>query len=276
MTWFRGRSVRVVCVILVVSFGMSGCRTATEPYTGRSQFILISRDQEAEMGLQAWQQVLGKEKKSTNTTHNAMVGRLGRRLSRVVDDGHARDWEFVVLESDQANAFCLPGGKIAVYSGLFKYVETEAELAAVVGHEIAHDTARHGAERMSQAMMVNLGAVGLALALGSKTEESQVRWMAAYAGLTSVGVLLPYSRKHEYAADHIGLMYMAKAGYDPRAALSFWARFSEGKGSSSIGEFLSTHPVGPKRIANIEQLMIRARILYEAAPQRYGQGERLK
>ena len=268
------RRVRTTAVVLLAALAFAGCRTATEPITGRPQFIITSPGNEARMGLSAWQEILKEENVNRDPAYNNALQRVGTALSQAVDRPEY-EWAFRVLEDDQANAFCLPGGKIAVYTGLFDYVRNDAELAAVVGHEIAHATARHGGERMSHAMLQNLGALGLSAALGSAAEEERARWMAAYAGLTTVGVVLPYSRTHEYSADEIGLMYMAEAGYDPGAALDFWKRFAEGKPSGAIAEFLSTHPVGENRIARLRQQMPRARMLYENAPVKRGYGRTL-
>ncbi len=260
-----------VIVTAVVLFAATGCQTATEPVTGRSQFILTAPGQESRMGLQAWESILEEEKPSQNQAYVAAVKRVGTAVATTVDQP-GFEWEFRTFASDQANAFCLPGGKVGVYDGLFKYIANDAELAAVIGHEIAHAVARHGGERMTQGMLQNLGALGLSVALSSKAEEEQTRWMAAYAGLTTVGVILPYSRTHEYAADEIGTMYMARAGYDPRAALTFWQKFGGDNQTPGMLEFLSTHPVGQNRIARLKQIVPRARQEYQAAPVQRGLG----
>lgn len=249
----------------------TGCQTTTEPVTGRSQFILTAPGEEMRLGLQAWQDILAEEKPTPNQEYAAAVERVGAALVAQVGPDMF-DWEFRTFASEQANAFCLPGGKIGVYDGLFKYVDNDAELAAVIGHEIAHAVARHGGERMTQVMLQNLGALGLSAALGSKAEEDRARWMAAYAGVTTVGVILPYSRTHEYAADEIGTMYMARSGYDPRAALSFWEKFAGDSAAPGIFEFLSTHPVGQNRINRLRQIIPRALLEYEAAPVQRGYG----
>jgi len=249
----------------------TGCMT--EPFTGRKQFLLTSMASETKLGLQSWNEVLSTEKVSTDAKMNAAMQRVGNNLKQAANQPDFQ-WEFKVIASDQANAFCLPGGKVAVYSGLFKYVANDAELAAVVGHEIAHAVARHGGERMSQAMAVNFGASVVNLLLSKETSASQQRWMMAYTGVSTVG-LLAYSRTHEYAADEIGLFYMARAGYDPKGAVDFWNKFSQanaGKGSP-IGDFLSTHPLDSKRIAKLREIESKATLEYEIAPRRFGYGQ---
>ena len=253
-------------------FGVSGCQTTTEPVTGRRQFILTSPATEARMSLDAWSETLKKEKPSRDPMKVAAVERVGKAISAAINRPDFQ-WEFRCFESDSANAFCLPGGKVGVYDGLFKYCANDGELAAVVGHEIGHATARHGGERMTQAMVANLGALGLSVALSDAASENRERWLAAYGGVTTIGLILPYSRLHEYAADEIGLIYLAKAGYDPQASLDFWEKFSKDKPPLGLGEFLSTHPVGPKRLARLRELMPKAKVEYEIAPVRRGFGQ---
>jgi len=267
------RFIRCSCLALVcalAAFVATGCRTV--PFTGRSQLLLMSAQEETTMGLQAWQEVVKKEKPSTNQAHVAAVNRVGEAI-RAVAERPDFEWEFRTFASDQANAFCLPGGKVAVYEGLFKFVANDAELAAVVGHEIGHAIARHGGERVSQIMLLKLGEAGLSIALSGKSEAARNAWLAAYTGVGTVGYMLPYSRKHEYEADHLGLLLMAKAGYDPQAALSFWQKFGGQKKSSALEEFLSTHPLGPKRLLRLETMMPDASAEYESAPVKRGLGK---
>ena len=221
--------------------------------------------------MQAWEEILSKEKASSDQEKSAAVQRVGLAVSSVVDEPGFQ-WEFRLFADDQANAFCLPGGKVGVYEGIFEYVENDAQLATVIAHEIAHATARHGGERMTQAMVANLGALGLALAIKEKKEEERVRWMAAYTGITTLGFILPYSRKHEYAADKIGLVYMAQAGYEPTAALEFWSEFARKQGAR-LPELLSTHPVNANRIEALRQQMSMARFEYDGAAVKRGTGQ---
>lgn len=257
--------------LLFAGIALTGCRTAIEPVTGRSQFILTSRGKETSMGVQAWHETLGEEKPCRNRKQVEAVERVGRAISQVVEE-EGFEWEFRTFESDQANAFCLPGGKVAVYSGLFRFVANDAELAAVVGHEIGHALARHGGERMTQGMLRNVGELGLSMVLRSKPQSQQARWMAAYAGLTTLGVILPYSRTHEYSADQIGVILMAQAGYRPEAAISFWGKFGASGSSSAVEEFLSTHPMGSKRRERLRSLLPKAQLEYEMAPVKRGFG----
>lgn len=202
---------------------------------------------------------------STNREYNNMLQRVGERIAYVAaPDMRNPDWEFVVFEDDdQINAFAMPGGKVAVYTGLFKLVEKEDDLAVVVGHEIAHVAAGHGNERVSQQLLAAGGA--LALQFGTRDMDSTQRsmLMAAYGAGATVGVILPYSRHHESEADEIGLLYMAKAGYDPRAAIGFWERMQARQGGG-MPEFLSTHPTGATRIRKLNELMPRAVEIYQA------------
>jgi predicted Zn-dependent protease len=161
-------------------------------------------------------------------------------------------WEFNLIDKDEINAFCMPGGKIGVYEGMFKVVDNETELAVIMAHEVAHAIANHAGERVSQALIAQFGAITLAQAIGDRPKKTQKIAMAAYGLGSQVGVLLPYSRLHESEADRIGLILMAKAGYDPRASLDVWGKMK--KQSKGVGiEFLSTHPVPDSRIAGIEQ-----------------------
>jgi predicted Zn-dependent protease len=264
-----------LCAIAVTCFvwvAVSGCQTAVEPVTGRSQFILTSPAEERQMGSQTWEQIIQEMPLSENRARREAVTRVGNALSNAINQPEYQ-WEFKTFANDAANAFCLPGGKVGVYDGLFDYVANDAELAAVVGHEIGHAVARHGGERMTQALLQNLGALGLSIVLKDTAEENQVRWMAAYAGVTTVGVILPYSRTHEYAADELGIIYMARAGYNPEACIRFWEKFSQQSDTPAALEFLSTHPVGEKRLQRLRELLPRAQLEYETAPLKRGLGK---
>jgi predicted Zn-dependent protease len=184
------------------------------------------------------------------------VQEVGRRIAAA--SPHPEwDWQFTLFENDEPNAFALPGGKVGVNTGLFKVAKTDAQLAAVLGHEVAHAIARHGAERMSQGMLSQLGAAAVGIGTGN----------AAYAELAAqaatLGIILPYSRTQESEADHIGLIYMAEAGYDPREAVALWRNF-ESFGGARQPEFLSTYPAPGSRIENLEELMPEALETYEA------------
>ena len=239
--------------------------------TGRTQLILTSAEQENKLGAQSYRQIVGKERQSADVEAIALVERVGRRLAAAAPERGFK-YEFSVLESKQANAFCLPGGKVAVYTGLLSYCEHEAGLAAVMGHEIAHAIARHGGERMTQGLIVEGLSTTLDAAMQAKGVEptSANVAMTAFGAGAQVGVLLPYSRKHETEADYLGLLYMAKAGYDPREAVGFWERFS--KQGSGLPAFLSTHPHSADRANALQQKLGEALALYERSP-KYGAGE---
>jgi predicted Zn-dependent protease len=175
-------------------------------------------------------------------------------------------WEFNLIEDDETvNAWCLPGGKVAVYTGILPYTRDENGLAVVLGHEVAHALAGHGNERMSQALLVNMGGIALSVALSQRPGETQQLFMAAYGLGASVGVLLPYSRLHENEADRIGLILMARAGYDPRVAVEFWQRMDE-EGSARPPELLSTHPAPQSRIESLRAFVPEAMEHYRPRP----------
>ena len=204
------------------------------------------------MGLQSYQEVLRKSKVSADPAMNDLVRRVGTRIAAATGKADYQ-WEFKVIEDPQANAFCLPGGKVAVYTGILPITRDEAGLAAVLGHEVAHAIARHGGERVSQELVVQVGLAGTMAALANrdpKTVQSVGALLGAGAG---VGLLLPWGRGQESEADHLGLIYMAKAGYDPHAARDLWIRMGEAsKGQGRPPEFLSTHPSAATRIKQIE------------------------
>ena len=224
----------------------------TVPITGRSQLMLISEGEEVKLGLTSYQQILGKARLSTDAQANEQVTRVGRRLAEAAERPDYQ-WEFKVIEDKQANAFCLPGGKVAVYTGILPITRDDAGLAAVLAHEVAHATARHGGERLSQQMAVQgLTAVGTQTLLAGR-DPATVQLVGAALGVgATVGLLLPWGRSQESEADHVGLIYMAKAGYHPSAARDLWVRMGQATGGSGQPEFLSTHPSAETRIAQIE------------------------
>ncbi len=239
---------------------------ASAPETGRSQLLLIGTDQEAQMGLQTFDGVKQQTPVVRDGQDAALVRKVGARIAAVVPLPHAQ-WEFVLFDESEANAFALPGGKVGVYSGILPITRNEAGLATVLAHEIAHVVARHGAERISQSLLVQVGGLALSTALGSSAGISGDLAMQAYNVGTQVGITLPYSRTQELEADHLGLLYMARAGYDPREAVAFWRRFQayEQEKGGGVPEFLSTHPVDGRRIAALEALMPSAIAEYEGA-----------
>ena len=244
-----------------------GCTKA--PITGRSQLIMISPNQELQLGFQSAQEILKKEKVSSDPQKNAMVQRIGKRIAAVATNQYAIaksfTWEFFVIEdNEQANAFCLPGGKVFVYTGLFKYAANDAELAAVMGHEIGHALARHGAERMSSSQLTQMGGQVLGSVMqGRGNPQNTAAVMQAFGIGTQLGIALPHSRTQEYEADHIGLVLMAQAGYNPQSALTFWEKFS--KDGRTPPEYLSTHPAPANRIQKIRALLPQTMSIYNAS-----------
>ena len=242
---------RPLPALLVAAGLVAACETV--PYTGRSQLQLISPSEESQMGAEAYQQTLSKAKLSHDAAATEMVKRVGSRIAAVT--GHPEyQWEYRLIDDDKTvNAFALPGGKVAVYTGILPVTRDEAGLAAVLGHEIGHVLARHGGERVSQQLIVNVGLETTMAALSSGNPAT-VQAVASLLGAgASVGVLLPWSRVQESEADHLGLILMAKAGYDPRASRDLWVRMSQLPGASTKPpEFLSTHPADPTRIRQIE------------------------
>ena len=258
------KSTYFYVIILLSILILPSCRSV--PYTDRSQFIITSKSSEIQLGKTAWNETLKKSKVSQNKHYNAALKRVGTNLAASVKEKDY-DWEFIVLESDEANAFCLPGGKVAVYSGLFKTFGNDAELATIVGHEIAHALARHSGERLTHLYMQNLGSLGLNVAF-SIVNIPGGGWILQGLGIaTGLGVTLPYSRIQEYEADRIGMIIMSNAGYSPDATVSFWKKFSQiSKNDSSILEFFATHPMDEKRLEEMKNFLPEANKYYKEAP----------
>lgn len=250
--------------IFIFSTSLLSCYKA--PVTGRNQFIILSQSQENEMGLTAFNEVLKSEEISTNQSYNNAVTRVGQRIA-AVSDTQDYEWDFRVIDDDeQINAFALPGGKVAVYTGILPVAQTDAGLATVMAHEVGHVAARHGGERVSTGVLAQLGAVGIGAAMGGSDPYVYEAVMQAYGLGANVGVLLPFGRSQESEADRIGLIYMAKAGYDPREAVAFWARMdAASEGKSAPPEFLSTHPGYETRINNLKRWLPEAMTYYNSA-----------
>lgn len=237
---------------------------STVPYTERTRIILVSEADELKLGLQAYQETLSKAKLSSDAREVELVSRVGGRIASVAERPDY-DWEFKLIDDPKTvNAFCLPGGKVAFYTGILPVCKTEAGVAVVMGHEVAHAIARHGAERISQQLVLNAGAAVLSAVIAGKDEQNQKTVQALLGVGFGVAFALPFSRSHESEADHIGLMLMAKAGYDPREAPRFWDRMAE-QTKGAPPEFLSTHPSHEKRKEDLEALLSDAMPLYEQA-----------
>lgn len=237
------------------------------PLTGRNQLLLLPESAEIEMGVQAYQEVLAMESISREPQASAQLQRVGARVAAVTMKDDYR-WEFAVINEPQTvNAFCLPGGKIAAYTGILPIAQDDTGLAVVLGHEIGHAVARHGGERISQQLILGLGLEAVQLAL-RRRDPKVVRLLLAALGVgAKVGIILPFSRAQESEADRIGLIYMAKAGYDPRAAPSFWMRMAASSGDRTRPpEFLSTHPSPESRVSDIQQWLPEALQHYAPRP----------
>ncbi len=235
---------------------------AKNPYTHRSQLILISPTQEVQMGLQAERQILQKAKVSKNPLYNRLVQQVAQRIAAVAErDFHPHyHWEFHVLQSPQVNAFCLPGGKIFVYTGLLKLIDNPDQLATVIGHEVAHAILRHGSERVSMAMVGNLAKELLAKGLEASGYHVGPLFDLAYGIGAKYGIIYPYSRKFEYEADQLGLYLMYQACYNPDEAIRFWNKMMH-LSKNHPPEFLSTHPSDIHRIEALKRYIRKLRTI---------------
>ena len=260
---------RMYWVILLVAV-VWGC--AEVPITDRQSLHLVPESELLTLSLQQYNDVLQKSKLSTDNQKVAMVRRVGNRVAKAAESflaetGHQDliknyQWQFNLIEDDKTvNAWVMPGGKAAVYTGILPFTKDETGLAVVLGHEVGHALANHGNERMSQELLANMGGMALSVALSSQPQMTQELAMAAFGAGASIGVLLPYSRLQESEADHIGLILMARAGYDPREAVPFWQRMNAAPGSRPP-ELLSTHPAPETRIADIKALIPEAMAYY--------------
>ena len=258
------------CILLSL-FLLVSCTTV--PITGRKSLNLVPSSELVALANQQYSDVLKKSRLSNDTAKVQMVRNIGTRIAAaserfMIESGRESDirnykWEFNLIEDDKTvNAWCMPGGKVAVYTGILPVTQDENGLAVVIAHEIAHALAKHGDERMSQAMLVQLGQVGLSLALANQPAATQQIFMSAYGVGANVGYILPYSRVQELEADRIGLNLMAMAGYDPNAAIPLWERMSKMGGPRSP-EFLSTHPAPESRIEKIRELIPEAMQRYQ-------------
>jgi len=252
--------------VCLVALMWVGC--ATVPETGRKQFVMLSADEETKLGVTSFDQVKKEVPISHDAQANALLQKVGKRIAAVAQLPGAQ-WEFVLFESKEANAFCLPGGKVGVYIGILPITQNEAGLATVLGHEVAHAVARHGAERVTDAWLLQTG--GSLLEAGLSVSKTDPKWqgalVTAYGVVGTVGVELPFSRAHESEADHIGILYLARAGYDPAEAVKFWERFAEynrRSGGAQTPVFLRTHPLDETRIKQLQTWMPEAKAQYHS------------
>jgi predicted Zn-dependent protease len=250
---------------------LSGCTEVA--ITGRKQLNLVPASTMNSMGFQAYSEFLTKSKLSKDFSKTQMVKRVGNNIREAVEQYCAQNnlsellqgyqWEVNLIEDDQINAWAMPGGKMVVYTGLLDVTQSEAGLATVIGHEIAHVFAKHGAERMTHGLLVDFGGMALSEALANKPAQTKNLFMQSYGVGTQVGILLRYSRVHESEADRLGLIFMAMAGYNPNEAVNFWQRMSVAKQGSGTIEILSTHPADSTRIRNLQKLIPEAMQYYK-------------
>lgn len=262
-----------ILILFISVFLLSSC--ATVPVTGRSQLDLIPHQTMLSTSFSQYDEFLKSNKLSTDTKKTEQVRRVGKKIQAAVEEYFSRknmssvlsgySWEFNLVDNEEVNAWCMPGGKVVVYTGILPITRDDSGLAVVMGHEIAHAVARHGNERMSQALMAQLGGVALNVAMKDKPAETRMLWTAAYGMGAQVGVMLPFSRLHESEADRLGLIFMAMAGYDPEKAVDFWTRMSMKSGGKTMPEFLSTHPSDSTRISQINALLPEAKSYYKKA-----------
>jgi predicted Zn-dependent protease len=254
--------------------GMTLWSCSTVPLSGRSQLNLVSESEMQSMSYTQYDQFLKENTLSTDAKNTALVKHVGARIQGAVEAYMAKNklsdqlagykWEFNLVHNEEINAWCMPGGKVVVYDGLLPITRDENGLAVVLGHEIAHAVAHHGAERMSQGMVEQGLGEALSVALANKPAQTQQLWMTAFGVGAQFGAMLPFSRQQESEADHLGLVFMAMAGYDPNGAVTLWERMSQ-SGGAKPPEILSTHPADATRIANLKKLMPEAMTYYKAA-----------
>lgn len=251
---------------------LAGCSSVA--LTGRKQLLLVSDSEVMSLSNSSFQDYMKTAKPSTNAANTAMVVRVGKRIANAVEtylrnNGMANEiknfaWEFHLVQDPEPNAFCMPGGKIVVNEGILPYTQTEEGLAIVLGHEVGHAVAKHSAERLSQQMVASYGGQLLSGVLSNKSAATQNLAQQIYGLGAQYGVMLPYSRRNESEADHLGLVFAAMAGYNPQAAIPFWQRMASG-GSKKVPEFMSTHPSDASRISNIRKLLPEAMKYYTPA-----------
>ena len=266
--------MRIVLLALAAAI-LVGCGTSsTVPITGRKRTLMVSDEQVLSLSNQQYQQYMQSAKPSTNAANTAMVKRVGQNLANAVvsylnanglgSEVSQYKWEFNLVQDQQVNAFCMPGGKIVVYEGLLPVTRDETSLAIVLGHEIAHAVAKHSAEQMSTAIKQQYGAQALGVLMAGAGASSGLQQVAGTVfGLGAQGASAKYSRDHESEADHLGIIFAAMAGYDPEAAVSFWQRMSQATGGGSTS-WLSTHPSDATRIKQIQGWLPEARKYYKA------------
>ena len=248
----------LLLALLVMGYKYFSADKAVNPETGRTTRVALSSQQEETLGLQSYQEVLSQSEVITSGREYDMVVRVAERLARATGEA-AREfkWQVSLVRSPQVNAFCLPGGKIVVYTGILPYTANEAALAAVMGHEMAHAVARHGSQRLLRSSLAQTFLMGANFSMGNMDLRERQTLMAALGAGAQYGVILPFSREHETEADEMGLIYMARAGYDPHEAIGFWERMTK-SGGGQPPEFASDHPSHAHRIEDLQNFMPKA------------------
>jgi len=265
------KNVKCYAVIFIITpFLFLSCSTV--PLTGRSQLNFIPESTMFSMSFQEYDEFLKTNKLSKNENQIQMVKRVGRKIQRAVEqffqENLSRElenykWEFNLVESPDVNAWCMPGGKVVVYTGILPIAQDDTGLAVVMGHEIAHAIAEHGNERMSQALVAQMGGMALSTAIDEEPEKTKQMWMTVFGVGAQYGVMLPYGRLQESEADRLGLIFMAMAGYDPNRAVTFWEKMAQEKDGQAPPEFLSTHPSDETRIKKIKETIPEAMRYYK-------------
>ena len=251
-----GGRFKWVAVIGIIIYGayFYFSNQETVPLTGRTQVVDMSRAEEASLGLESYRQILSESQVVPSGQAVDQIREIGRRLAKVSEDPGFK-WEFNVIQSEQANAFALPSGKVAVYTGIIPVAKNVDGLAVIMGHEIAHAIARHGAERMAQQKLMNLGQMAAGLSMSDMDISTRRSVMAALGAGAKYGIMLPFSRNHESEADYMGLIYVARACFDPREAPALWQRMGAASGGQRPAEFMSTHPSSETRIRQFKKWM---------------------
>jgi predicted Zn-dependent protease len=265
---FLIRLIPIAIALLVVFFQSFSAEKFTNE-AGRTAKVALSEKEEEALGLQSYKQVLQQNDVVPGGPEVDLVRRVALRLAdSAKQSGHNFNWSVSVVRSPQINAFCLPGGKIVVYTGILPIAQTDAGLATVMGHEMAHATLRHGSERLHKQKTTNTLLTGVQFSIGDMNIDQQRAIMGAIGAGAQYGFLMPFSRDHESEADKIGLMYMARAGYDPREAVTFWQRMAQASAGKKPPEFMSTHPSDQTRIEQLKRLMPQAMAIYEGRVER--------
>ncbi len=261
----------ILLALAVIAFKYFTAEKVVNPETGKTARVSLSKEQENALGLQSYREVLSQSRIVEDGPGVDQVRRVARRLAAATGEGgKGFKWEVSVVESNQVNAFCLPGGKIVVYTGILPVTKTDEGLAAVMGHEMAHATAHHGAQRLFQNEIYETAMQGAQQSLADLDPQQQRAVMGVLGAGAKYGVILPFSRDHETEADEMGVIYMARAGYDPRESIKFWQRMEEMSGGQPP-EFASTHPSHGSRINRLKQIMPKAMEAYEKSDKRGGE-----